>query len=82
MLVDGVDAASLRVAELASKQHGTISRSQLVALGETERAIDWANQRRIAAICTAPIHKEALAAAGVAVASSDQSSRSMSRWVP
>lgn len=28
-------------------------------------AIDWANQGRIAAICTAPIHKEALAAAGV-----------------
>lgn len=28
-------------------------------------AIDWANQGRVSAICTAPIHKEALAAAGV-----------------
>ena len=28
-------------------------------------AIGWANQGRIGAICTAPIHKEALAAAGV-----------------
>jgi 4-hydroxythreonine-4-phosphate dehydrogenase len=28
-------------------------------------AIEWANQGRIAGICTAPIHKEALAAAGV-----------------
>jgi 4-hydroxythreonine-4-phosphate dehydrogenase len=29
------------------------------------QAIEWANQRRIGAVCTAPIHKEALAAAGV-----------------
>ena len=28
-------------------------------------AIGWANEGRIAALCTAPIHKEALAAAGV-----------------
>lgn len=28
-------------------------------------AIDWANNARVSAICTAPIHKEALAAAGV-----------------
>ena len=28
-------------------------------------AIEWANEGRISAICTAPIHKEALAAAGV-----------------
>jgi 4-hydroxythreonine-4-phosphate dehydrogenase len=28
-------------------------------------AIDWANQGRVSALCTAPIHKEALAAAGV-----------------
>ena len=35
------------------------------AFDAIRHAIEWANQGRIAAICTAPIHKEALAAADV-----------------
>jgi 4-hydroxythreonine-4-phosphate dehydrogenase len=35
------------------------------AFDAIRQAIDWANHGRIGALCTAPIHKEALAAAGV-----------------
>jgi 4-hydroxythreonine-4-phosphate dehydrogenase len=47
-------------------QLGTVSAAAgHAAFVAIKTAIDWANEGRIAAICTCPIHKEALAAANV-----------------
>ena len=63
-------AGSLQVVNIsdlpAELSSGQISAAAGHAAFEAIRhAIAWANQGRIGAICTAPIHKEALAAAGV-----------------
>ena len=50
----------------ADLQHGEISAAAgAAAFGAIRQSIEWANDGRVSAICTAPIHKEALAAAGV-----------------
>ena len=47
-------------------RHGEVSaEAGLAAFHAIRRSIEWANEGRVSAICTAPIHKEALAAAGV-----------------
>jgi 4-hydroxythreonine-4-phosphate dehydrogenase len=46
--------------------HGEVSAAAgQAAFQAIRQSIEWANERRVSAICTAPIHKEALAAAGV-----------------
>lgn len=64
--VDVIDvlAASTLPADLALGQVNALAGQ--AAFDAIRMAIELANQRRISAICTAPIHKEALAAAGVA----------------
>jgi 4-hydroxythreonine-4-phosphate dehydrogenase len=50
----------------ANLRHGEVSaKAGLAAFHAIRQSIEWANQGRVSAICTAPIHKEALAAAGV-----------------
>ena len=50
----------------ADLRHGEVSaESGMAAFHAIRQAIEWANEGRVRAICTAPIHKEALAAAGV-----------------
>jgi 4-hydroxythreonine-4-phosphate dehydrogenase len=50
----------------AGLRHGEVSaQSGLAAFHAIRRSIEWANEQRVSAICTAPIHKEALSAAGV-----------------
>jgi len=50
----------------ADLRHGEVSaEAGLAAFRAIHQSITWANEGRVSAICTAPIHKEALAAAGV-----------------
>lgn len=50
----------------ADLRHGEVSaQAGQAAFQAIRQSIEWANDGRVSAICTAPIHKEALAAAGV-----------------
>jgi 4-hydroxythreonine-4-phosphate dehydrogenase len=50
----------------AHLRHGEVSAAAgQAAFHAIRQSIEWANEGRVSAICTAPIHKEALAAAGV-----------------
>jgi 4-hydroxythreonine-4-phosphate dehydrogenase len=50
----------------AGLRHGEVSaQAGQAAFDAIRKSIEWANEGRVSAICTAPIHKEALAAAGV-----------------
>lgn len=47
-------------------RHGEVNaEAGLAAFHAIRQSIEWANEGRVSAICTAPIHKEALAAAGI-----------------